>query len=37
LEKLLPKKNLELAKKCGLDPFARQIWATPAGIFVGQA
>ncbi|MDD3516563.1 MAG: recombinase RecT, partial [Synergistaceae bacterium] len=27
---------LELAKKYRLDPFARQIWATPAGIFVGR-
>ncbi len=27
---------LELAKKYKLDPFARQIWATPAGIFVGR-
>ncbi|WP_067047603.1 RecT family recombinase [Methanofollis ethanolicus] len=27
---------LELAKRYKLDPFARQIWATPAGIFVGR-
>ncbi|MCM2464885.1 recombinase RecT [Methanoculleus oceani] len=27
---------LELAKRYRLDPFARQIWATPAGIFVGR-
>jgi len=27
---------LELAKKYKLDPFARQIWATPMGIIVGR-
>jgi len=27
---------LELAKRYQLDPFARQIWATPMGIFVGR-
>jgi len=27
---------LELARKYRLDPFAKQIWATPAGIFVGR-
>lgn len=27
---------MELAKKYKLDPFARQIWATPAGIFIGR-
>lgn len=27
---------LELAKRYKLDPFAKQIWATPAGIFVGR-
>jgi len=27
---------LELAKRYQLDPFCRQIWATPAGIFVGR-
>lgn len=27
---------LELAKRYKLDPFARQIWATPAGIFIGR-
>lgn len=27
---------LELAKRYQLDPFAGQIWATPAGIFVGR-
>lgn len=27
---------LELARRYQLDPFARQIWATPAGIFVGR-
>jgi len=27
---------LELAKRYQLDPFAHQIWATPAGIFVGR-
>lgn len=27
---------IELAKRYQLDPFARQIWATPAGIFVGR-
>ncbi len=27
---------LELARRYKLDPFAKQIWATPAGIFVGR-
>lgn len=27
---------MELAKKYQLDPFARQIWATPAGIIIGR-
>jgi phage recombination protein Bet len=27
---------LELAHRYKLDPFAKQIWATPAGIFVGR-
>lgn len=27
---------MELAKKYQLDPFAKQIWATPAGIIIGR-